>query len=129
MAGIGIAFIANVFAMVALGLGLIVRGFFPHIASVFAPLASNFGFELPLDLGKTYIPHGFMIGAGLVSLIQAIKVILRKKEATEATSVVEYATSPEMVKKALLYDCVMFAAGALVLALLSGLWTGMSGEP
>ena len=60
MAGVGIAFIANTFAMVALALGLLVRGYFPEIASFLGGMGIT---GLPADLGKTYIPHGVMIGA------------------------------------------------------------------
>jgi uncharacterized oligopeptide transporter (OPT) family protein len=69
MAGIGIAFIANPWAMSALAVGLLVRGYYPSLV----PWLSSLGLSnLPVDLGKTYIPHGFMIGAGLISLLQLL---------------------------------------------------------
>lgn len=123
MAGIGIAFIANVFAMVALALGLIVRGYFPYISTLIAPLASNFGFlEIPADLGKTYIPHGFMIGAGLISLFQAVAIIFKSGKTTEGD---QYSVSTPSLKKTLVFHFFLFALGAAFLALLSGLWTEM----
>jgi uncharacterized oligopeptide transporter (OPT) family protein len=128
MAGVGIAFIANVFAMIALALGLIVRGYFPFFAGFFAPLASSLGVELPKNLGATYIPHGFMIGAGLVSLLQALMIIFKRKPAKKTTegSVAEnYTVSPFALKKVLVLHTVFFAVGAIILAVMSGLWSEM----
>jgi uncharacterized oligopeptide transporter (OPT) family protein len=124
MAGIGIAFIANVFAMIALAVGLILRGYFPFFAEIFTPLASGLGFELPKNLGATYIPHGVMIGAGLVSLIQALAIIFKKKNDASASE--SYTVSPAMLKKALVGHTVLFAVGAVLLAVMSGLWSEMA---
>lgn len=127
MAGIGIAFIANVFAMISLALGLIVRGYFPYISGWLAPLAGSFGYELPSDLGTTYIPHGFMIGAGAISLVQALMIIFRRNKPTGASSNEEsYTVSAASLKKALSGHVVLFAAGAVILAVLGGIWTEMS---
>lgn len=127
MAGIGIAFIANVYAMIALAIGLLIRGYFPIISPWIAPLAASFGFaEIPADLGKTYIPHGFMIGAGLISLIQALMIIFKKKDQSAAKIEENYTVSASSLKKILSYHVVLFAAGAVVLAVVSGLWAEMS---
>jgi len=57
-------FIANIFAMAALGIGLVIRGYSQQL----------FG----IDLGTTYVPMACMIGAGdRFSLIQAIIIIQR----------------------------------------------------
>ena len=127
MAGIGIAFIANVYAMIALAIGLLIRGYFPIISPWIAPLAASFGFaEIPADLGKTYIPHGFMIGAGLISLIQALMIIFKKKDQSATKIEENYTVSASSLKKILSYHVVLFAAGAVVLAVVSGLWAEMS---
>lgn len=124
MAGVGIAFIANTFAMVALALGLLVRGYFPEIASFLGGMGIT---GLPADLGKTYIPHGVMIGAGIVSLIQAVVIITRKPGATSADVGQEtYSVSREATKKAIGMGFVLFLAGAAALALISGIWSDMS---
>ena len=127
MAGMGIAFIANTFAMIALGLGLIFRGFFPEISAFFSPFTASFGVELPSDLAKTYIPHGFMVGAGIISLVQALQVILRKKPAAAAKEALEYSVSTGTVKRMLVRHSMLFALAAVLLAVMAGLWTGMSG--
>lgn len=47
---VGIVFIANIVSMLALGIGLLIRGYC-------APLTG-------IDIGTTNIPQGFMVGAG-----------------------------------------------------------------
>ncbi len=128
MAGVGIAFIANVFAMIALALGLLVRGYFSHLVPLIAPLASTFGLtDIPLDLGKTYVPHGFMIGAGAISLVQALLIIFKDKK-TDAQKAEEghYSVSAGVLKKTLAAHVALFAVGAVILAVMSGLWTEMA---
>ena len=116
MAGIGIVFIANIFAMSALGIGLVIRGY----------SGALFG----LDLGKTYIPHGVMIGAGVVSLIQAIMIIHRKNPSSSRDGNSDLETTPivthEETKHAIIVHTVLFGAGAIILAILGGLWVEMS---
>ncbi|NLG86862.1 MAG: peptide transporter [Firmicutes bacterium] len=117
MAGIGIVFIANIFAMTALGVGLVIRGYSQQL----------FG----INLGATYIPHGFMIGAGLVSLIQAIIVIQRgskaKKEVhTTSDKQATRTVSPAQARRAMLLHLGLYLAGALILAIISGIYTDMS---
>ncbi len=55
MAGFGIAFIGNPIALSALALGL---------------LARNYAGLVHYDFATSYLPHGMMIGAGLVQVIQ-----------------------------------------------------------
>ncbi|NLK20353.1 MAG: peptide transporter, partial [Synergistaceae bacterium] len=127
MAGVGIAFIANVYAMIALAIGLLIRGYFEHIAPWVSPFLAMVGFENVTDLGKTYLPHGVMIGAGTVSLIQAMIIIFRKKkpEVTAATEEEKYTVSHESVKKSLAAHVVLFGLGAVALALIGGIWAEM----
>ncbi|MDD2207689.1 MAG: OPT/YSL family transporter [Aminobacterium sp.] len=113
MAGIGIVFIANIFAMSALGVGLVIRGY----------SGTLFGF----DLGKTYIPHGVMIGAGIVSLVQALAIIFRRGSSSRNNSDGPLPTvSHEKVKQTIFFHTFLFGLGAVVLALLSGIWAEMS---
>ncbi len=125
MAGVGIAFIANTFAMVALAIGLLVRGYFPEIASFLGGMGIT---GLPADLGKTYIPHGVMIGAGIVSLIQAVIIITRKPGDTANAGQETYSVNREATKKAIGMGFVLFLAGAVALALISGIWSDMSAQ-
>jgi uncharacterized oligopeptide transporter (OPT) family protein len=128
---VGIAFMANVVSMIALAIGLLIRGYFPQIGVIFTPVANFLGAELPKDLGATYIPHGFMVGAGLVSLIQALAIIFKKregaaKEAQTGAGAPAYTVSAEAMKKVLASHVGFFAIGAVLLAVFGGIWADMS---
>ena len=125
MAGIGIAFIANPFAMGALAVGLLIRGYYPNIA----PMLVDMGFSsLPLDLGKTYIPHGFMIGAGFISLVQALLTIFKKKSPDKKNISGEYipTVSNDSMRKAIILHTLLFVVAASAIAVVSGIWADMS---
>ena len=130
MAGVGIAFIANVYAMIALALGLLIRGYYVHLAPWLSPVLAMVGFENVTNLGKTYLPHGVMIGAGTVSLIQAMMLIFRKKKTGEAAAseVEKFTVSTESVKKSLAVHVVLFGLGAVALALIGGIWAEMPAD-
>jgi uncharacterized oligopeptide transporter (OPT) family protein len=74
MSAFGIAFIGNAAALTMFGLGLLVRGYSKTLFSgpMFQTLFPDG------DVGKALLPHGFMIGAGLMALIQVGIVILRR---------------------------------------------------
>lgn len=61
MSAFGVAFIGNIWALSMFGVGLLVRGYSPQLFSTW--LASG-------DIGAAFIPHGIMIGAGMVALVQ-----------------------------------------------------------
>ena len=66
MSAFGVAFIGNIWALPMFGIGLLLRG---YSATLFA--GPMFETVFPNgDLMAAYIPHGFMIGAGLVALLQ-----------------------------------------------------------
>ena len=66
-AGVGIAFIANMVAMAALGIGMILRGYSPYI--------------LGFDIGTSNIAQGVMIGAGIVAFVQIFFTLGKKEKA------------------------------------------------
>ncbi|MGI4946125.1 MAG: OPT family oligopeptide transporter, partial [Janthinobacterium lividum] len=72
MSAFGVAFIGNVWALVMFGLGLLVRGYSPQLFSGTIPGG---------DIGKAFIPHGIMIGAGVVALLQVAVVMCRRQVA------------------------------------------------
>jgi uncharacterized oligopeptide transporter (OPT) family protein len=83
MSAFGIAFIGNVWALVMFGLGLLLRGYSKLLFS-----GEMFHSVLPgADLNAALVPHGFMIGAGLMALIQVGVVIIRR-DVTVDTNVV-----------------------------------------
>lgn len=125
VAGIGIVFIANLYSMIALGVGLILRGYSNQI----------FGF----DIGATSISQGIMIGAGLMALIQCILVITKKTKKKEEEEL-RITVSDKKASRTIFASFGLHFAGSLVLALISGivgdmgfgqlviwvLWTGFS---
>jgi uncharacterized oligopeptide transporter (OPT) family protein len=74
MSAFGVAFIGNIWALVMFGLGLLVRGYSPQLFSAYIPGG---------DIGKAFIPHGLMIGAGVVALVQVAVVMSRRPAKTE----------------------------------------------
>lgn len=54
----GVCWIGNVWALGMFALGLLARGYAPEVLGV--------------DLGELYVPHGIMIGAGAVALLQIV---------------------------------------------------------
>ncbi len=61
MSAFGVAFIGNVWALAMFGVGLLLRGYAPLLFSGLLPGG---------DISRVFIPHGIMIGAGLVALVQ-----------------------------------------------------------
>lgn len=117
MAGIGIVFLANLWSMGALATGLLIRAY--------APVLFNF------DIGKTYIPHGVMVGAGLMSLIQVIIILCKGANGAQDTVIEEgqsytITVSHQGVKKAFAISAAMNAGVAALLAVATGFLTDMS---
>lgn len=132
----GVAFIGNVVALLMLGIGLLVS---ENINLI--PALSDF------SLADNYIPHGIMVGAGVVALIQAVIIFFSRKEkkreaaaeaAAEAVTEAKGSApagpdpadvpsrSPQQLGGALGGGFVLFMAGALLLALISGITADLS---
>ncbi|MDR2167286.1 MAG: OPT/YSL family transporter [Clostridiales bacterium] len=111
-AGVGIAFIANMLTMAALGVGMILRG---HSELIFN------GF----DIGQSNIAQGIMIGAGIIALAQIISSIAKgsRKNITEPE---EYTISDKEAIRSIIGSIALFAAGAVAIALLTGTFSGMN---
>ncbi|HYZ22094.1 MAG TPA: OPT/YSL family transporter [Rhodopila sp.] len=80
MSAFGIAFIGNVWALAMFGIGLLLRGYSKVLfaAPVFQPILPG------RDLNAALVPHGFMIGAGLMALAQVAVVIIRREAPAQA---------------------------------------------
>jgi uncharacterized oligopeptide transporter (OPT) family protein len=114
MSALGITMIANMWAMLMFAVGLLLRGYS-------MPL---FG----IDINKLFIPHGFMIGAGLVAGIQIMLLLFKKKQAEKSESKVEftdYTRSDDDVRSCLIKGMVLYVAAGAILAGLAGLYTLM----
>ena len=70
----GVSWFGNIVAMLAFALGSIVKG------SAIPAWKASLGGASPVMI--TYLPHGIMVGAGLVSLLQAA-VVLKKRHSAD----------------------------------------------
>lgn len=116
MSAFGTAFIGNVWALGMLGVGFLLRGYSEPL----------FG----MDISKAYIPHGVMIGAGMVALFQVVVLIRgNKRKQTEADGVAENDADTRS-RKAVIGSLKLGSAGymglAALIALAGGLYTEMS---
>lgn len=101
---VGVCWIGNQAALLLFGIGLLARGYAPTV--------------LGLDLAALHAPHGVMIGAGAVALWQMLRGIRRSPSPTSAAP-----GSPGPAVFGLGFSA--FAGAAALLAVLTGLATGM----
>lgn len=117
MSAFGVAFIGNIWALAMFGIGLLLKGYS--------------GTLLGMDLKDSYIPHGFMIGAGIVALIQVSFVIFRKKSpqqgsGAEAEQAQQVTKGEKETSRTLLTGLLLYMAISVILAIIGGLLTHMS---
>lgn len=126
----GVALIGNIWALLMWGIGLLVRQYVNLVPGL-----------AELNLNAEFIPHGVMVGAGIVSLIQAFMLFTdrqAKKKAEKKVSHVKghidhsndpaYAVSvtAATLRRSLATGFVLFLGGAVMLALTTGLLTQMN---
>lgn len=131
---LGVSWFGNVGAMAALGIGSLVIGVLKtnmFSFSVFGAnitLATNIFGEgadiaaLPL---VQYMPHGIMIGAGVVALIQVAVMLFAKKDGSDSAAN-QFSNSMLNMKRSMGWGYVAYLASSLVLAVICGLWHEMS---
>ncbi|WP_069866656.1 hypothetical protein [Streptomyces malaysiensis] len=118
----GVGFLGNIWALAMFGIGLTVGQYAP-----------DFGF----DLGARHVPHGLMIGAGLVALVQALLLMrTRKGGADQAERSEDVADAPEadggptvqapQLRRGLLEGMALFVCGAVVVAIAGGVVGGLA---
>ena len=115
MSAFGVALIGGLGAMIAFGIGLLVRGYS-------MPL---FG----LDIGALYVPHGMMIGAGIVALGQVGRVVLGRRRAPSGASAPqkeEDVRGASTLGRSLRLGGAGYLAIMVLLAAGTGVYTGMS---
>ncbi|HEX3954951.1 MAG TPA: OPT/YSL family transporter [Stellaceae bacterium] len=103
MSAFGVAFIGNVWALTMFGIGLLIRGYAMPVAG--------------LDVAKLYVPHGMMVGAGLVALAQVALLIARKGADGETMG----ATGDAAMRRALGLGGAGYIVIAIIVAALGGL--------
>ncbi|XKK39851.1 hypothetical protein HFP72_03080 [Nocardiopsis sp. ARC36] len=124
MSAAGIAMIGNVWALLMFAVGLLVAQYSPAVIGV--------------DLNAVYVPHGVMIGAGVVALVQIVVILAGRQGRREAEREaareraaqddpsLAYTVDRATLGRALGSGYVLFALGALVLAVAGGIWSDMS---
>ena len=120
----GVSWFANLLAMMAFALGSIAKG------SLIPMWTAAISMDGVVPTMITYLPHGMMVGAGLISLIQAA-LVLGKKSKKSAEKTVQDATSErsvtmESMRKSLGIGFVLFLGIAILLAFTTGIYAEMS---
>lgn len=121
MLAFGIAFIGNVWAVTMFGTGLLLRGYSGQLLA-----NETFAGLIPRSaLMAVYIPHGVMIGTGLVALIQ-VGILLFRTGDTSREDTILGAVSEREIRRALGLGTIAFMAISAALALVDGLASEMS---
>ena len=120
----GVSWFANLLAMMAFALGSIAKG------SLIPMWTAAISVDGVVPTMITYLPHGMMVGAGLISLIQAA-LVLGKKSKKSAEKTAQDTTSERSVtmasmRKSLGIGFVLFLGIALLLAFTTGIYAEMS---
>lgn len=106
----GVCWIGNIWALTMFAVGLLIRGY--------STVWFNF------DLTKIYLPHGMMVGAGVVALIQIIVLMSGRAKELKETEGTATRTGRDLAQ-GFGFGFGAFAIGAAVMALVAGLFTGM----
>jgi len=130
---LGVCGLGNIFALTAFCIALVCNGYW----------AKWFGYAL----GDFYVPQGFMVGAGLIGLVQATLLIIRKykekqtndKETKTAEVTAVVAEVPETkednyictrsvndMSRSLVTGVVLYIIGAIIMAMIGGIYSEMS---
>jgi len=109
MSAFGVALIGGLGAMTAFGIGLLVRGYALPLTGI--------------DIGALYLPHGMMIGAGIVALAQVGGVVLKKHGVTAGAP---DARGARALGRSLRLGGIGYLAIMVLLAVGTGVYHGMS---
>lgn len=130
---LGVSWFGDFAAMAALGVGSIVigiiktNGFIIDVFGTSLPVITDLfgeGADLMAQPMFQYMPHGIMIGAGLISLIQCGRMLLKKSDGNSAAG--KFSSSMANMKKALGGGYVAYLIVAVLLAVITGIWSDMS---
>jgi len=116
----GVCWIGNAWALGMFATGLLVRAYAPGVAGV--------------DLGARFVPHGIMIGAGLVALVQIVLAVRdRGADGSAGAGLPGTPGAParptvtgQAFGRVLAGGFLSFAGIAALLALAAGVWSAMS---
>ncbi len=114
----GVCWIGNAWALTMFAVGLLLRAYVPEVTGV--------------DLNGLYVPHGIMIGAGAVALVQMLAAVRSTRPIAELTQKDsdEVPTGPTVpgavFGRVLGGGFIAFLATATLIALLAGITSEMS---
>lgn len=113
VSAIGMALITDTLPIAMLGFGMLIGSYSTSLFHI--------------DIGNLYVPHGVMIGAGLIMLLQTLVTVFSKQKTTNKKShqdAIEHKASS--LARTLWYSCLAYVTISSIIAILSGLNTGMS---
>lgn len=130
---LGVSWFGDFYAMLALGVGSIIIGviktngfvvsLFGHSATLVSGLfGADFVFSNHAMIN--YMPHGAMIGAGAVSLLQCAFMLFKKSD-DDATAAGKFTSSMKTLKRTLGWGYVAYFVVAILLAFVTGIYSGM----
>ncbi len=131
---LGVSWFGNFGAMAALGVGSIIIGviktnrFSIDIFGQKFIIISDFfgaGANLISQPMYKYMPHGVMIGAGLIALVQ-VALMLFSKKGKQSSAMGQFGRSMSGMKKALSYGYGAYFLVSLALGIVTGLLSDMS---
>jgi uncharacterized oligopeptide transporter (OPT) family protein len=108
MSAFGVAFIGNMAALSMFGVGLLIRGYTLPLTGI--------------DITQYYVPHGFMVGAGIVALVQVIMTISQRADAAKA----EGSRSDDELREALKIGAAGYVVIAALIAAIGGVASDLS---
>lgn len=117
MSAFGVAFIGNIIALTMFGIGLLLSGYSEVL----------FG----INMSEQYIPHGIMVGAGLVAFGQFIFLLIKgNKNKVQLDDDVsqerDITRSDKSVGKSIAFGYIAYVFGAILLAVMAGVFTEMT---
>jgi uncharacterized oligopeptide transporter (OPT) family protein len=106
----GVCWIGNIWAMAMFGIGLLVRGYSSVLINV--------------DINEIYLPHGVMIGAGVIALIQIFFLISKSKKGKSETA--SFTRTDKQLKHGIGTGFLLFIFAASLMAAITGIYIKMS---
>lgn len=132
---LGVSWFGDFYAMLALGVGSIIIGVIKtngFVVSLFGHSATLISGLFGADFVSgdyamiNYMPHGIMIGAGAISLLQCAHMLFKKSGSDEDTAAGKFTSSMKTLKKTLGWGYVAYFAVAILLALVCGIFSDMN---
>ncbi|GAB3049813.1 OPT/YSL family transporter [Sediminivirga luteola] len=133
MSAFGVAFIGNIWALGFFGVGLLSRAYSDPLFGV--------------DLDALYVPHGMMVGAGVVALGQFVFILIKSRRKAKVEKAAEpspqaspaevnpgpsaevdhqYTRNDRDIRNAFMVGGGLYLSGSLMMALIGGLITDLS---